>query len=113
MLIGKMNIDWKETSREAIRDHKKVLIEILSRLSNLEASAKRLVEDQRSQKEKNGTNGRPIPPLLMLCPPHGNHSRRPEQKTSLYQEDVHGGAEEGERGKKGRRRKPSHPLGLA
>jgi hypothetical protein len=52
MLIGKMNADRKETNREAIRDHKKVLTEILSRLSNLEASAKRLAEDQRSQKEK-------------------------------------------------------------
>jgi hypothetical protein len=52
MLIGKMNADRKETSREAIRDHKKVLTEILSHLSNLEASAKRLAEDQRSQKEK-------------------------------------------------------------
>jgi hypothetical protein len=40
------------TSREAIRDNMKVLTEILSRLSNLEASAKRLAEDQRSQKEK-------------------------------------------------------------
>jgi hypothetical protein len=52
ILIGKMNTERKETSKEAIRDHKKVLIEILSHLSNLEASAKRLVEDQRSQKEK-------------------------------------------------------------
>jgi len=45
MLIGKMNADQKETSRDAIRDHKKVLTEILSRLSNLEASEKRLAED--------------------------------------------------------------------
>ena len=52
MLIGKMNADWKETNMEAIRFHKKVLTEILSCLNNLEASAKRLVEDQRSQKEK-------------------------------------------------------------
>jgi hypothetical protein len=52
MLIGKMNFDRKETSREAIRDHKKMLTEILRRLGNLEANAKRLVEDQRSQKEK-------------------------------------------------------------
>jgi hypothetical protein len=52
MMIGKMNADRKETSREAIRDHKKVLTEILSRLSNLEASTKRLVEEQRSQREK-------------------------------------------------------------
>jgi len=52
MLIGKMNTDRKETSREAIKDHQKVLKEILSRLSHLEASAKRLAEDQRSQKEK-------------------------------------------------------------
>jgi hypothetical protein len=52
MLIGKMNASQKEASREAIRDHKKVLTEIRSRLSNLEASAKRLAEDQRSQKEK-------------------------------------------------------------
>jgi hypothetical protein len=52
MLIGKMNDDRKETSREAIREHKKVVTEILIRLSNLEASEKRLAEDQRSQKEK-------------------------------------------------------------
>jgi hypothetical protein len=52
MLIGKMNANWKETNREAIRDHKKVLTEILSHLSNLEASAKRLAEDQRSQKDQ-------------------------------------------------------------
>ena len=52
MLIGKMNANWKETHREAIRDHKKVLTEILSHLNNLEAGAKRIVEDQRSQKEK-------------------------------------------------------------
>jgi hypothetical protein len=45
MLIGKMNDEWKETHREAIRDHNKVLTKILSRLSNLEDSAKRLVED--------------------------------------------------------------------
>jgi hypothetical protein len=52
MLIGKMNTDWKETHREAIRDHKKVLTKILSRLSNLKAIAKRLDKDQRSQKDK-------------------------------------------------------------
>ena len=52
MLIGKMSANRKETNKEAIRDHKKVLTEILSHLSNLEASAKRLDEDQRSQKEK-------------------------------------------------------------
>jgi hypothetical protein len=52
MLIGNMSNDWKETSREAIREHKKVLTEILSHLSNLEASTKRLAEDQRSKKEK-------------------------------------------------------------
>jgi hypothetical protein len=52
MLIGKLSADRKETSREAIRDHKKVLTEIMSRLNNLEASAKRIAEDQRSQKEK-------------------------------------------------------------
>jgi hypothetical protein len=52
MLIGKMNADWKETSRVTSRDHKKVLTEILKRLSNPEAGAKRLTEDQRSQKEK-------------------------------------------------------------
>jgi hypothetical protein len=45
MLIGKMNATRKETSKEAIRDHKKMFTEILSRLSNLEANAKRLVED--------------------------------------------------------------------
>jgi hypothetical protein len=51
-LIGKMNDDRKETNSEAIRDHKKVLTKILIRLSNLDASAKRLAEDQRSQKQK-------------------------------------------------------------
>jgi hypothetical protein len=52
MLIGKMYADQKETNREDIRDHKKVLTKILSRLSNLEASAKSLAEDQRIQKDK-------------------------------------------------------------
>jgi hypothetical protein len=52
MLIGKMCVDRKETNRMETRDQKKVLTGILSRLSNLEASAKRLVEDQQSQKEK-------------------------------------------------------------
>jgi TRAP-type mannitol/chloroaromatic compound transport system substrate-binding protein len=47
-----MSVERKETSREAIRDHKKVLTEILSCLSNQEASAKRLVEDQRSRRKK-------------------------------------------------------------
>ena len=47
-----MSVDQKETNKEAIRDQKKVLTEILSRLSNLEASSQRLDEDQRSQKEK-------------------------------------------------------------
>jgi hypothetical protein len=52
MLIGKMNADRKESSGEAIWDHKKVLTKILNHLNNLEASTKRLVEDQRNQKEK-------------------------------------------------------------
>ena len=95
-----MNIDQKETSRETIKDHKKVLMKIMKRLSNLEASAKRLEKDQRSQKEKMERMAGQFP-LLTLCPPHGNHSSRPERNTSLYQEDAHGGAEEGERGKKG------------
>jgi hypothetical protein len=52
MLIGKMNTDRKETSRETIKDHKKVLMKIMRSLNNLEVSGKRLAEDQRSQKEK-------------------------------------------------------------
>ena len=52
MLIGKMCADWKETNKTETRDQKKVLTGILNRLSNLEASAKRLAEDQQSQQEK-------------------------------------------------------------
>jgi hypothetical protein len=52
MLIGKMCADQKETNKTETRDQKKVLTGILNRLSNLEASAKRLAEDQRSQQEK-------------------------------------------------------------
>jgi hypothetical protein len=47
LLIGKINFDREETSRKASRDHKKLLTKIRSRLSNLEASAQRIVEDQR------------------------------------------------------------------
>jgi hypothetical protein len=43
-------IDWGKHG--VTRDHKKLLIEILSRLNNLEASTKRISEDQRDQKEK-------------------------------------------------------------
>jgi hypothetical protein len=52
MLIGKLKADRKETSREAIRGHKKELTKIMNRLSNLEAIARRIAEDQRSQNEK-------------------------------------------------------------
>ena len=52
MLIGKVSSERKAASRKDNRDHKKLLTEILSHLSNLEASVKRLAENQRSQKEK-------------------------------------------------------------
>jgi hypothetical protein len=52
MLIGKVSFEQKEVSWKDSRDHKHLLTEILSRLNNLEANAKRLVEDQRNQKEK-------------------------------------------------------------
>jgi hypothetical protein len=45
MLIGNMNVDQKETNKETTRDHKKVLLEILKYLINMEANAKRLAED--------------------------------------------------------------------
>jgi len=45
MLIRKLRADKNETSRVANRGHKKELTEILSRLSNLEASARRITED--------------------------------------------------------------------
>ena len=52
MLIGKMKADKKETSREAIQGHKKELTKIMNRLSNLEASARRIAENQRNQNKK-------------------------------------------------------------
>jgi hypothetical protein len=52
MLISKLRADKNETSRVENRGHKKELTEILSRLSNLEASARRIAEDQRNQSEK-------------------------------------------------------------
>jgi hypothetical protein len=52
MLISKLRDDKNETSRVANCGHKKELIEILSRLSNLEANARRITEDQRNQSEK-------------------------------------------------------------
>jgi hypothetical protein len=52
ILIGNLSADRKETNREVVWVHKKVLTEILSHLSNLEASARRIAEDQRSQNEK-------------------------------------------------------------
>jgi hypothetical protein len=52
MLISKLRADRNETSRVENRGHKKELTEILSRLSNLEASARRIAKDQRSQNEK-------------------------------------------------------------
>jgi hypothetical protein len=52
MLIGKMSSERTEASQKDNRDHKKLLTEILSRISNLEASTKWLAEDQRDQKEK-------------------------------------------------------------
>jgi hypothetical protein len=52
MLIGKMCVDQKETNKTENMDQKKVLTGILNHLSNLEASAKRLAEDQQRQQEK-------------------------------------------------------------
>jgi hypothetical protein len=52
MLIGKVSSERKKVSWKDNRDHKHLLTEILSRLSNLEASAKQLAEDQRNQTEK-------------------------------------------------------------
>jgi hypothetical protein len=47
MLIGKVGVERKDVSRKDNKNHKKLLKEILSRLNNLEASTKWLVEDQR------------------------------------------------------------------
>jgi hypothetical protein len=52
LLISKMRADRNETSRVENHGHKKELTEILSHLNNLEASARRIAEDQRSQKKK-------------------------------------------------------------
>jgi hypothetical protein len=45
MLIGKVSSKRKDASLKDNKDHKKMLKEIQSRLNNLEASTKRLVED--------------------------------------------------------------------
>jgi hypothetical protein len=47
-----MIADKNETNRVANHGHKKEFIEILSCLSNLEAIARRIAEDQRNQREK-------------------------------------------------------------
>jgi hypothetical protein len=52
MIISNMRVDKNETSRVENRCHKKELTEIPSRLSNLEASARRIAKDQRNQREK-------------------------------------------------------------
>jgi hypothetical protein len=52
MLIGKVSLERKDASLKDNKDHKKMLKEILSHLSNLEASTKWLVEDQKDQKKK-------------------------------------------------------------
>jgi hypothetical protein len=52
MSISKLRADKNETSRVANYGHRKELTEILSCLSNLEANAKRIVEDQRNQRKK-------------------------------------------------------------
>jgi len=51
MLIGKVSTERKDASLKDNKDHKKLLKEILSFLNNLEASTKRLAEDQKDQKE--------------------------------------------------------------
>jgi hypothetical protein len=48
MLISKLRADKRETGRGEKRGHKKEHIEILIWLSNLEASARRIEEDQRN-----------------------------------------------------------------
>jgi flagellar motility protein MotE (MotC chaperone) len=52
LMISKLRDDKNETSRVENRGHKKDLIGILSCLSNLEANARRIVEDQMNQREK-------------------------------------------------------------
>jgi hypothetical protein len=89
MLISKMRADRNETSRVENHGHKKELTKILSHLSNLEASARRIAEDQRSQNEKMERMARTIPPLHSLCPPHGNKSIIPAWNTSWHQKFNH------------------------
>jgi predicted house-cleaning noncanonical NTP pyrophosphatase (MazG superfamily) len=52
MMISKLRDENNEISKVENHGHKKELIEILSILSNLEASVRRIVEDQRSQNKK-------------------------------------------------------------
>jgi hypothetical protein len=52
MLIGKVSTEKKAASRKGNKAQKKLLKEILSRLSTLDASTKRIAEDQKNQKEK-------------------------------------------------------------
>jgi archaellum component FlaC len=52
MLISNMRDGKSETSRVENRGHKKELTQIMSRLSNLEASARRIAENQRNQNKK-------------------------------------------------------------
>jgi hypothetical protein len=52
MMISKLRAEKNDTSRVENRGHKKELTKILSYLNNLEASARRIAEDQRNQNEK-------------------------------------------------------------
>jgi hypothetical protein len=52
MMISKLRDKKNETNRVENRGQKKELIEVLSRLNNLEASVRRIEEDQRNQSEK-------------------------------------------------------------
>jgi hypothetical protein len=101
MLIGKVSSERKDASRKDNKDHKKLLKEILSRLSNLEASTKWLAEDQRDQKEKMERVAAQF--HLYLCyvhhmditPADGNGA------PTLYQKDSYGGPEGREQGQGG------------
>jgi hypothetical protein len=52
MLIGKVSSERKFSSLKDNKDHKKRLKEVLSRLRNLEASTKWLIEDQKEKMER-------------------------------------------------------------
>ena len=48
MLMGKVSTEKKAASRKGNKAQKKLLKEILSRLNNLDASTKRIAEDQKN-----------------------------------------------------------------